>query len=61
MPYNRSWGPEQRATEAACQQARKEAEAKIQHGRETYGTTSTYDGRTVRNKLTGKYYLKFAR
>ena len=62
MPIpNSSWNPTQRADEAACQKAREEAEKKIQQEIDQYGTTSSYSGRTVRNHLTQKYYLKFAR
>jgi len=60
MPHyeQRTWGDKQRFEYAEAEKIRAEQAAKIQHDLDTYGTTSTYYGRSNRESLSYRFYQR---
>ena len=62
--YDRSWGPQQRATEAECEHIRQSLKYTHQHLHETYGNTNVTQVAhfgSVRDKVSGRAHFQFVR
>lgn len=59
MPHQKhTWGTKQRLEYAEAEQIRASQAAKIQHDLDSYGTTSTYYGRSNRETLSYRFFQR---